>query len=248
MNPSEEHLTSQDIMLLRSLLGRFGGSQLVQTTPAVAQPGSPTQPSPSALQPAESFTQSIPSAPVSNNLNGIQQPGRSSVMQPAQSFPQSMLSVPSANGGIPHLPNPAFPPHPGHPSVAPAITPYHSALPGAHGHPPPSTRISSAVENIGSGIASQVNQQRLSAAAVNLPPHLSLPQRTTRPRRRRGPAISPPTLTPMFSLNSVLSNEGSSSPLLRIKVKVYPPQASISLCLFDSSQLIDLDRKSKPST
>lgn len=105
--------------------------------------------------------------------------------------------------------------------------PYHSALPGAQGHPPRSTGISSTVENIGSGITSQVNQQRLAAAAANLPSHVSLPQRTVR-RRRRGPAILPPTLTPTFSINSVLSNAGPGlSPLIRIKVKVYPPQASI---------------------
>jgi hypothetical protein len=122
-------------------------------------------------------------------------------------------------------------PHPGlsglnHRSVAPTILPYHSALPGAQGHPPRSTRITNTVENIGSGITSLVNQQRLAAAAVNLPSQVTLPQRTTR-RRRRGQAISPPTLAPSFSINSVLSND-SSSPLFRIKVKVYPPQVSIS--------------------
>ena len=233
MNAPEEQLTSQDILLLRSLLGRFGG-QLTQATPSTHAPPGPPIPSPSAtIQPAELFptpaSQSI--LPVRIPNNGIQQPRYPSATQPDESLTQSILPVSIPNNGALQPRHSLFPPHPGHPSLAPAITPYHSALPNAQGHPPRSTRISSTVENIGSGIASQVNQQRLAAAAVNLPSHVSLPQRTTR-RRRRGPAIVPPTLTPTFSINSVLSNEGSSSPMIRIKVKVYPPQVSTSLSIF----------------
>lgn len=229
MNAPEEQLTSEDIVLLRSLLGRFGG-QLTQTTPSTQAPplaGPPIQPSFSATQPSEPFTQSMLPVRIPNNSSQLSQ--QPSALQPAES---SIYPVSIRNDGILQPRHSGFPPHPGHPSVAPAITPYHSALAGAQGHPPRSTRISSTVENIGSGIASQVNQQRLAAAAVNLPSHVSLPQRTTR-RRRRGPAILPPTLTPTFSINSVLTSEGSSSsPLFRIKVKVYPPQVIISLCIF----------------
>lgn len=230
MNPPEDQLTSQDILLLRSLLGRFGG-QVTQ-----AAPSTPTPPIHSAMQHPESFPSSQSMLPVPTPNNGIQQyplptqPARA----PSESLSQSILSVPIQNGMV--LPQHSAPhPGPSHPSVmvAPTIVPYHSALPGAQGHPPRSTRITNTVENIGSGITSLVNQQRLAAAAINLPPQVSLPQRTTR-RRRRGPAISPPTLpaTGTFSINSVLSNE-SSSQLFRIKVKVYPPQVStISQCCF----------------
>jgi hypothetical protein len=191
MNPSQAEelapqLTSQDMLLLRTLLGRFGGqvNQLEATPPTPAP----------LIQPPSSNT----------TIN--------SIIQPSQPRPGPIGS------------------HSGHTSFAPAIMPYHSALPGAQGHPPRSTGISSTIENIGSGITSQVNHQRLSAAAANLPPHVTLPQRTVR-RRRRGPAILPPTLTPSFSVNSVLSNVGpGSSPLIRVKIKVYPPQASISSC------------------
>ena len=229
MNPSEESLTPQDITLLRSLLGRFGGQLAQAAPPTPALPGPPTQHPPSATQPQETFTQSMPSVTILNN--SIQQQSRPpSAMQPAPQFSQSVLRPSIPNNNIPQPPHSAFPLHPGHPSIAPVITPYHSALPGARGHPPPSTRISSTVENIGSGMTSQVNQQRLAASAVNLPSQLSLPQRTAR-RRRRGPAVSPPTLAPAFafSINSVLSNEGST-PLFRIRVKVYPPQVSVLLC------------------
>lgn len=240
MNPPEEQLTSQDILLLRSLLGRFGG-QLApgQATPStLAPPGPPIQPSPSAIQPAESLTQSIPPVPIPNIPNngpGMQHLSATQPVQPVAGASltqsQSILQVPNSGVLQPRHSHSVFPPHLGHPSTAPAITPYHSALPGAQGHPPrsTSTRITSTIENIGSGITSQVNQQRLAAAAVNLPSHVTLPQRTA--RRRRGQAISPPTLTPTFSINSVLYNEGSS-PMLRIKVKVYPPQVSIFLCIF----------------
>lgn len=218
MNSPEEQLSAQDILLLRSLLGRFGG-QLTQASSAASQaPATPTSiqisPSVTLTQPTESFTQP---APVPNN--GIQQLRYTT--QPAESLTLP-VSTPIPNNGILHPRHSVFPP---------VITPYHSALSGAQGHPPRSTRISSTVENIGSGISSQVNQQRLAAAAVNLPSQVSLPQHTAR-RRRRGPAVLPPTLSPAFSINSVLSNEGSSSPLFKIKVKVYPPQASILLCIF----------------
>jgi hypothetical protein len=221
MNPHEEQLTSHDIVLLRSLLGRFGG----QVTPAASTPAPPI---------ASESSPMLPIPPIPNN--GIQQ-RYPSATQPASaatgSLSQSMLPspVPVQNAMVlPQVPQHSAP-HPGlsglnHPSVAPTILPYHSALPGAQGHPPRSTRITNTVENIGSGITSLVNQQRLAAAAVNLPSQVTLPQRTTR-RRRRGQAISPPTLAPSFSINSVLSND-SSSPLFRIKVKVYPPQVSIS--------------------
>jgi hypothetical protein len=217
MNPLEEQITSQDMLLLRSLLGRIGG-QLTQATPSTPAPTSiPAPPGP---------YQFIPIQP-------SQAPSAASATQPVERLTQSMPLAPIPNNGpgILQLPNryPAFPLHPasGHPSLPPVITPYHSALPGPQGHPPRSTRISSTVENMGSSITSQVNQQRLAAAAVNLPSQVSLPQRTAR-RRRRGQAISPPTLTTTFSINSVLSNDGSS-PLIRIKVKVYPPQVSTSI-------------------
>jgi hypothetical protein len=148
---------------------------------------------------------------------------------------QSTIPVMTLNYSAPLPPQAQASPHPSvtQVQVAPTILPYHSALPGAQGHPPHSTRTN-AVENIGSNITSLVNQQCLAAAAVNLPSQVSLPQRTTR-RRRCGPAISPPMLASTFSINSVLSNEGSSSALLRIKVKVYPPQVSLHSSLSSSS-------------
>jgi hypothetical protein len=189
MNHPEEQLTSQDISLLRSLLGRFGG-----------QPGS--TPTPPAPPPIPSVAPPIPSP---------------SMLHP------SILQPPNRHSAFPPYQGPA-----GHPSTipsAPVITPYHSALPGSQGHPPHSAI--STVENIGSNITSQINQQRLAASARNLPSHVTLPQRTAR-RRRRGPAILPPTLTQVSSINSVFSNEG----LIRIKVKVYPPQVSVPLGIF----------------
>lgn len=228
MNPSQaEQLTSQDILLLRSLLGRFGG-ELTQAPPSTPAPTGPlipiqpNQPSSLATQPAEPLTQSVPMPIPDNGIQPLQQP-RHSVFPHHPSYPSIAPSYPAPSYPAPSYLSIA----PSYPSIAPAIIPYHSALPGSQGHPPRSTRISSTVENIGMGITSQVNQQRLAAAAVNLPSHVSLPQRTAR-RRHRGPAISPPTLAPTFSIHSVISNDhgSGSSPSIRIKVKIYPPQAS----------------------
>lgn len=240
MNPPEDQLTSQDLLLLRSLLGRFGG-QVPQAAPSAGSAPAPSHSSSAAQLPPASFpsSQSLLPLPVAvpTPNNGIQRYPSATPLptQPARTDSESLsqsLPVPTLHNG--HgmvLPVPQHSaPHPGvslrPPSVTPAapttISPYHSALPGAQGHPPRSTRITNTIENIGSGITSLVNQQRLAAAAVNLPSQVTLPQRTTR-RRRRGQAISPPTLPPVFSINSVISNEGLS-PLLRIKVKVYPPQ------------------------
>ena len=86
MNPPEEQLTSQDILLLRSLLGRFGG-QLApgQATPStLAPPGPPIQPSPSAIQPAKSLTQSIPPVPIPNIPNNGPGMQHLSATQPVQ--------------------------------------------------------------------------------------------------------------------------------------------------------------------
>ncbi|KAF8240020.1 hypothetical protein L208DRAFT_1385335, partial [Tricholoma matsutake] len=116
-------------------------------------------------------------------------------------------------------PHSVLPPHQGHPSLSPAITPYHSALPGSQGHPSPSSRITGGIENLGGLNTSFANRQWLAAAATNLPRHVSLPQCTAH-CPWRGPAVAPPTLTPAFSINSILSSEG----MMRIKVKVYPPQ------------------------
>ena len=224
MNPlsPEEQLTSQDIHLLRSLLGRFGG-QLNPAPSTLAPPSTASMPAPPSMA-SNSSTLAPPSmtAPPGPSIPSAMQPQAPTQYPiPSAMHPLTQYPISSAMQRPPT-------PHPAHPFVPP-ITPYHSALSGAQGHPPRSTGISSTVENIGSGNTSQINQQRLAAAAVNLPSQMSLAQRTAR-RRRRGPAISPPTLTSIFSINSVLSNEGSL-PLIRIKVKVYPPQASVSLCI-----------------
>lgn len=79
------------------------------------------------------------------------------------------------------------------------------------------------IENLGGLNTSFANRQRLAAAATNLPRCVSLPQRTAH-HPRCGPAVAPPTLTPAFSINSVLSSEG----MMRIKVKVYPPQPIVT--------------------
>jgi hypothetical protein len=191
----------------------------------------PIQPFSSVRQPGESFTKSILPLPIPNNGIVLQEPQYPSATSTTLPVPAGS-STPSILPILNNVRHSTFLPHlaSGHPLVAPTITPYYSALPGALGHPPQSTRVSSTLENIGSGITSQVNQQRLAAAAVNLPSHVSLPQCTIH-RRCWGLAISLLTLTPTFSINSILSNDGSSSSLLRIKVKVYPPQVCIPLCI-----------------
>jgi hypothetical protein len=235
--PPEEQLTSQDIHLLRSLLGRFGG-QLNPAPSTLAPPSTASMPAPPSMAsgPSTLAPSSTPALPGPSNPSALQPltpsqypiPSESAVQPPTQ-YPILSAMHPPTQYPIPSAMQRPPTPHPAH-SFVPPITPYHSALPGAQGHPPRSTGISTTVQNIGSGITSQINRQRLAAAAANLPSQTSLAQRTAR-RRCRGPAISPPTLTSTFSINSVLSNEGSD-PLIRIKVKVYPPQVSVSLCIF----------------
>jgi len=113
--------------------------------------------------------------------------------------------------------------------------PYHSALPGAHGHPPGSSPLPMGLQSLGSG-TTQANQQRLAAAAANLPPCYSLPACTTRAWNTHGAAVAPPSLMPAFSIVHVLTNDGNStSQVMKIRVKVYPPEVHTIVPIFFSS-------------
>jgi hypothetical protein len=113
------------------------------------------------------------------------------------------------------------------------ISPYHSIratqqLPSApQGHPSTSTLAAAPLPNhflglssLGSNIRGHVNQQRLASSARNQLP-------TEGRRRRRGPAKHPPSIrTPVPKIEDCLSTlqDADGLPLIRIKVKVYPPQ------------------------
>ena len=79
--------------------------------------------------------------------------------------------------------------------------------------------------SLGASVVSQVNRQRLESAAHILPWRAVLPR-----RRARGPAQS----STMLSRPSIADcyHEG----LLRVKVKVYPPQ----VCLYSHLRIIKL--------
>lgn len=196
MEPSDVPLMLQETDILHSFLDQLGTLR-----PQVG----PSMPVPLPVPPVQS------TSPATVQMPPLYPPLPTSLPPPlvlhhgmlqAHSSPYSML-----------------PPHQGHPSLSPAITPYHSALLGSQGHPLPSSRITGRIENLGGLNTSFANRQRLAAAATNLPRHVSLPQCTAH-GPQRGPAVAPPTLTPGFSINSVLSSEG----MMRIKGKVYPPQ------------------------
>ena len=117
-----------------------------------------------------------------------------------------------------------------------AITPYQSLrniqnLPIApQGHPSPSSSSSSTqpflgFHNISPTLTNQVNQRRLSVAAVHNPRQGRLPSRS----RRRGPAIAPPSMPHPPTINDCLIDLTSDAGVatgIRVKVKVYPPQVS----------------------
>jgi hypothetical protein len=122
-------------------------------------------------------------------------------------------------------PGPAFSPA----TVTPAESlPVFSAG-SSQGHPSPSAMPSTqpflGFNNLGISMTSQVNRQRLSAAAAHIPRQPRLPSRG----RRRGPACHPPGLprAPQFvDCFTTLTVNGASIPGIRITVKVYPPTVS----------------------
>ncbi|KAF8218924.1 hypothetical protein L208DRAFT_1419165, partial [Tricholoma matsutake] len=108
------------------------------------------------------------------------------------------------------------------PTSLPPLSVLHHGTLQAHSSPH-SVATTGGIENLGGLNTSFANRQWLAAAATNLPRRVSLPQCTAH-HPRCGPAVAPPTLTPAFSINSVLSSEG----MMRIKVKVYPPQPIVT--------------------
>lgn len=119
------------------------------------------------------------------------------------------------------------------------IAPYQSArmttstgLPAApRGHPstptapnPAASQSFFGLENLGVGMRNQTNQRRLAAASSSR----SSTRQARTAIRGRGPAIQPPALprvTPpkiVDCLSGFHDNHGS--PLMRLKVKVYPPR------------------------
>jgi len=125
------------------------------------------------------------------------------------------------------------------------VQPYQSvrlsqSLPAApQGHPSPAMAISATGpiqpflgrNSLGVSMAGQVNQERRASAAANLP------RRPPRAARRRGPAISAPSLARAPSVQDCLFNipdeHGGTTMAIRIKIKVYPPQVYkyITCCL-----------------
>ena len=213
LSSQQEPLSTQDIIALWSLLGRLGplgghqleassGNQIPSQTPSSTAPALSTQ--------------------------ALSMPLLSS--QPVMSTQQAPLTVTPLPRNITLLAT--FPPHSSHPSL-PWIMPYHSALPGAHGHPPRSSPLPMGLQSLGGG-TTQANQWRLAAAAAaNLPPHSSLPACTTRAQNTCRAVVAPPSLMPAFSIVHVLTNDGNStSQVMKIRVKVYPPYYSSNLFFF----------------
>jgi hypothetical protein len=81
--------------------------------------------------------------------------------------------------------------------------------------------------SLGISMTSQVNQQRLSAAAAHAPRQPRLPTRG----RRRGPASHPPGILRSPRIDdcyTMVSVNNASVPGIRILAKVYPPPVSSS--------------------
>jgi hypothetical protein len=149
------------------------------------------------------------------------------------------LSVPSQNTAAirPTLPGPPLnQPQNQQPlvPVPPPITPYRSArlniVPDApQGHP-------SSAFGFTASLAGRVNQERR-ASASRMPRQPAL---TTRRARTRGTAIQPPSLATQPNIQNcytVAQDQGNDIQVLRLKVKVYPPQ--VNVCLFAVSNLFD---------
>jgi hypothetical protein len=99
----------------------------------------------------------------------------------------------------------------------------------SQGHPStsvmPSTQPFLGFSNLGNSMTGQVNRERLRASAAHIPRQPRLPSRG----QRRGPAIHPPGLPrpPKISdCYTPMSVNGTSTPGIRITVKVYPPTVS----------------------
>ena len=106
MNPPEDQLTSQDLLLLCSLLGRFGG-QVPQAAPLAGSAPAPSHSSSAAQLPPASFPSSQPLLPlpvaVPTPNNGIQRyPSATLPTQPARTDSESLshsLPVPTLHNG-----------------------------------------------------------------------------------------------------------------------------------------------------
>ena len=116
----------------------------------------------------------------------------------------------------------------------------HSAPPSGH----PTRNTSSfqpflGINNLGVGFAAgHANQARLASAATTLPRQPTLSRRTSRSTRTRGPAIQPPSIPAEIAPGSALHLRscfvsGTSDPVVRLTVKVYPPAVSfLFYCLY----------------
>lgn len=166
-----------------------------------------------------------------NHLSVTQQNSRNISPQPQT---PSQLSLAAQTHAHPH-------PISSSSSNAP-IQPYQSGnssmaqrrVPGpaaSRGHPSPFTSSLSSASDPFLGLSAldistrdRVNQQRRTSAA-RLPTSMQ-PRLPSRPRRRRGPAERLPSMpcTSMPSILDCLSNMPDGVEIIRITVKVYPPQ------------------------
>ena len=109
----------------------------------------------------------------------------------------------------------------------------HSGHPSS-GHPNTSSSFQPflGISSLGAGFAAgHANQARLASAATTLPRQPTLSRRTSRSTRTRGPAIQPPSIPVELAPGSALHLRscfvsGTSDPVVRLTVKVYPPAVS----------------------
>jgi hypothetical protein len=160
-----------------------------------------------------------------------------------------MPSVSHTPQGHPSMPSPIPPVLPPATIAAPAnpIGPYQSVrMPSVshtpQGHPSQAMMQMSTSpmqpflgrDSLAISMSDQVNQQRRGSAA-NHPRQPRLPSRG----RRRGPAVQPPSLPRRRDIHQIedclstpINNGISEVPIIRIKVKVYPPTVRTTNCLF----------------
>ena len=133
-----------------------------------------------------------------------------------------------------------------HSMLAGPIQPYQSGctmqvLPAApQGHPSPTVAIAAANssmqpilgrDTLSLNVANQVNQEHRASAVAHVPRWQTVP--TCGTRHRRGPATPTPSMARRPNIDDCLGigipdENGGHTLSIRVKVKVYPPQVSIS--------------------